>query len=1192
MRSLWFGAYDFNLYTESKNRSQHFSEALNDGAFDFLLALSADVRPLDWYDQYRHGMRAWLQQRTPIMSPDSVTFSDFFQDALMEQLETFIESFITNLPDVLRKLRIDEDEQRQQSHEHEHNLDLERFIVIISYSFEGRPKAALEGFWDVPDGVLIGFMHWVSRRASTPLVTAFCEMLQAIAQDQQCADAAHDFLLDDNPQPGRMKRSNALTWNLIFRELTYYTDKLRDQPVPQAQSFRTGRPIDDNIELEPDTGIMLEGFLRLIAKLCAESPHARTYLMQHPSFHLIELLYHLVSSSIPPRFRACAFSALRSLLSHKTKQAGEYMWTNLDLWVSGGYSYGSSISRPTHAMPTSASAAETILRNCGTGFEEPNAFIQLLHSLVSPYEEDTGLNDGLPFPENLGSSSRMPGIEPYVDFAVGQVFGARIEEVTDPLSLRILQLTCLNFITTCLETFNEDLVIFANRSNVMVDTAIKTTDLQTYVCLHPFSRVMEWMFNSNVMAALFATLHQEVNEIAKAAPDSALVMCLLRGIHAVTLIMDLQSTYLDIVRPIIKSQPTHRRSPVSNSSYACFEDGVLNHLHIIPDLGLYCSSGHPDLVIASLKLLEKLAASPRLAAVPNSGLGRHVDRNKAIVILEESNVADAVSRALLNEIEANIEDTQGPESSSYIIKVQILDFLISSLRACPGHATIAHLLLGFRCRNDHIDVDPDSPFSRQVSLFHSIRDLAINIPPCNDVYSISSWLVSLKYKCLTLLKLLWQSPLSSTDIMIELRAHNTLFDFFMDQELIEPGMLWDGLEHDNPAFLISSSASCLSGFLSSRAAVLQYISAELRLVAHGHSPTLKERIFQALFGSIAVDNRQESRFTIFDLFDFMELEFQRPSQAPQLSWFKELNIDVCQEQEDSSASLSTCNISKLEELLILRRSELTNTKKLEAAQDQATFNTQAQVLIDFYFVDNQTKRLWASRLQALQAWVQLLLVMVETGDFDDAIKIQFMLQTLQTILPRLENNLENSAEVMELARLVKALLFSLNLESEAFKKGDLGELVSDRLFYLFRVSLRAITSVGANGALKEIFYSIGYRYLTGMSDITGDAANSAVHISGVNAVDRIQSRHSTQTVKAAGERLIELICDDALAGEKTCRIAALLLLGSFVQMADRENSKYIIESLNRLNFIGILVHSIKDVANDLRETQLLGMFLS
>jgi nuclear pore complex protein Nup205 len=127
---------------------------------------------------------------------DSIPFSGFFQEALMEQLELFIEGFITNLPDVLRKLRLDEDEQRQLNSTHDHDLDLERFIVTISYAFEGRPKAALEAFWDVPDGALIGFIQWASRRASTPLVSAFCEMLQAISEDEECGafpDMEPDF---------------------------------------------------------------------------------------------------------------------------------------------------------------------------------------------------------------------------------------------------------------------------------------------------------------------------------------------------------------------------------------------------------------------------------------------------------------------------------------------------------------------------------------------------------------------------------------------------------------------------------------------------------------------------------------------------------------------------------------------------------------------------------------------------------------------------------------------------------------------------------------------------------------------------------------------------------------------------------------------------------------------------------------
>jgi nuclear pore complex protein Nup205 len=112
-------------------------------------------------------------------------------------------------------------------------------------------------------------------------------------------------------------------------------------------------------------------------------------------------------------------------------------------------------------------------------------------------------------------------------------------------------------------------------------------------------------------------------------------------------------------------------------------------------------------------------------------------------------------------------------------------------------------------------------------------------------------------------------------------------------------------------------------------------------------------------------------------------------------------------------------------------------------------------------------------------------------------------------------------------------------------------------------------------SLKELFYNISYRYLYGMSDVS--------RISGIHR------RHSIQTIKSAGERFIDLVCDDAHASDPTCRIAALLLLGALVKMGKHENSKYIIESLSRLNFIGILVHSIQNIAVDLRETTAEGM---
>jgi nuclear pore complex protein Nup205 len=1099
-----------------------------------------------------------------------VPFSSDYEGALMEQLEAFIEAFITNLPDVLRKLRTDEDEQRQLNKEHDHDLDLERFLVIISFAFEGRPKAALEGFWDVPDGALKGFLNWASRRASTPLVTAFCEMLQSISEDEDCATAAHEFLLDDGPQSsGKMRRSHSLTWNQIFKELAFFSNKIRDRPaLPQPQTYRQGKPHSDFAEAEPESSMMLESYLRLITRLCTESLAVRNFLSQHTSFHMTELLFQLASSAIGPRLRACAFTTLRSLLSHKSRNIGQFLWTTLDIWISGGYAPGSSTSKASSSGPvtSSASAAGAILKGLTSGFEEPNAFVQLLQTLVSPYEDDSPLSDGLPFPEQLGMSSRMPGIDPYIDYALGQIFASRVSELNDMVQQRLLRLTCLDFIATCLDTFNENLVIFASQSNVAVDTAISASNLETYVLLHPFSRVMEWMFNDKVVAALFATINQDAGEVGSSAPDSPLVLSLLRGIHVVTSILDLQPTYLDIIRPLIKSHPTFRRASVPSAAFTSFEDGVLSHLSIIPALGQYCGTGHPDLVIASLKLLEKLSASSRLTSAPALGLSRGVDRNKALVALDDD--AEDISKILLREMDANIDINQGPDCSEYIVKLRILDFLISCLRATPNQPTIAHLLLGFKCGDHMVTVDGEGSFSRGISLFHTILQMVIDLPLSDDL-GMSTWLVTLSYKGIQVLKELWSSLISSNVVTAELRSNDAFFMLFAKQVVVQQGMLWDGLEVADANFVISPSASCLSEFMCRRAIVLQYLSSELRQVTSSHSPSLKQRIFETLMGSTRVDDGQMfPHAAIFDLFDFMDPDLKLPQKPFNLSFFNDIDLQACLDDQDDPES--TSNLAKVEELLLLRRAELANAKKLEDPQDVAAVDQQAQELLGFFAVDNRVKSIHAAWLKVLQAWVQLMLLMISSGDFEKTAKTSIMLRTLQTIMPRLEGDLENDSEVMELAKLAKAVIFGLDFDSESFKQGDMGDLVSDRLFHLFHVSLRAINSLGAKTSLKELFYNISYRYLTGMSDVVGTLG--------------IRRRHSIQTIKSAGERFIDVVCDDAHASEPTCRIAALLILGALVNLGKQENSKYIIESLTRLNFITILVGSIQNIPNDLRET--------
>ncbi|CAD6505981.1 BgTH12-06913 [Blumeria graminis f. sp. triticale] len=1153
---------------EANHRNKLITEALKDGALDFILSISADVKSSEWHDPARHGLRQWLQRKSPSLLSDTVTFSGFFQSILMEQLEIFVESFITNLPDVLRKLRIDEDEQRQLSKDHDHDLDLERFIVIISYTFEGRPKAAFEGFWDVPDGALVGFVHWASRRASTPLVSAFCEMLQSISEDNECATAAHHFLLEEGVMmSGKMRRAHSLTWNQIFKELRFFSGKIRDYPTPsQSQSFR---PSVHSImlEAEPESIMMLECYLRLITRLCTESEAARTFIAHHPSFNIGELLFQLASSSIGPRLRANAFTTLRSLLSHKTRESGEHIWTALDMWVSGGNSPGSKIMKHTSLVTTTTKGS--ILQGLASGFEEPNAFVQLLHALVLPVEDEIIPNNSLPFPESLGISIRQPGIDPYVDFAIGEIFGqqAQYNGALDIVQRRILSLTCLDFMATCLETFNENLIILGSQANISIDSAIKASSLQNYVLLHPFSRVMEWMFNEKVLRALFASVHQDPAEAARAEPDSPLILCLSRGLRVITLILELQPTYLDIIRPLLQSYLPHRRVRVSNTSFSSFEDGILNHLSIFPLLGRYCGTGHPELIVSSLRLLEKLSCSPKLSQIP-SDLRRNTGRNKAIAALDDD--SDTISRILQGEVEAEIDINQGPESPAYIIKLHILDFISSCLQAFPNQPSIAHSLLGFRCGKEGLYIDPQSSFNQGTSLFHAILNLVI-CDPIENNDGITSWLISPHLSALQVLKELWSAPISSVITIAEMRETEFFFHMFVKQPIIQTGMKWDGIEVRDTKLVSPVAATCLSKFLGRRAVIFQYLSTELRKVSQNHSSSLKQRLLETLMGSTKFeDGSAVDHASVFELFDFMDLEMITLQPPPRITWVTDADISACSNDSGINSPVPIVNLSKLEELLVLKRSELEHVKAIEDPHQITLINTQAKELLEYYENYNQIKIFCVYRYQALKSWVQLILIIIETGNFDDTSKTNFALRALQAIMPRLENDREVVDEVLELAKLAKSLLFSLNFGADCFRQGDVAELVSDRLFHLFQISLRAISILGTKVSLKEWYYNICYRYLAGMTDTT-EATNR-------------HRRESLQTIKAAGDKFIDVVCDDASNGETMCRISALLLLTCLVKTSKDENSKYMVHSMTRFNFIGLLVESLREIPQVIRKS--------
>ncbi|OAL46473.1 hypothetical protein IQ07DRAFT_590618 [Pyrenochaeta sp. DS3sAY3a] len=1166
---------NINFEQEANTRSDIFLKALSDGAFHFMLSISQDVRPTRWYDPQKTSMLSMLLQDAPVLGSDSAQPEEFFKILIMEQLQTFVDSFITHMPDTLRRLKSEEDDQRRRLQLHfqrstgEYPLHLERFMVIVAYAFDGFAEAA-DDFWSDKESNLYGFLQWAAKRQPTPRIAMFCEMLRAISTGQSNSDSAHKFLLEEgSSSSGKIRRTSSLSYTHIFNELTEFEKDIHE-PKKAIQNVYapSANPVDQIVE--PESATMLESYLRLLAHICRESATARAWILDLKEYDFAHICFGLCTDKVESGLRASAYDALSALLVGKDVLRANVMWNILDDWTVNGFYAGSKPSNVIAAAPR-----DDFWNTLADGYDEPMAFVRLLQALVEPYPENEGLNDSLPFPEGLGSSRRMPGIETYIDFAMQQVFAERTQEVLDPLQRNVLRWTCLRFIVTCLSTFNENLVVFANKSNIPVDAVIDPSSLAAYVALHPFTRVMEWLFNDKVLKALFAACHHDVTEVDAAPSDSPLVESLLLGIEVMDLVMKLQATYLDIVKPVLKQQGSFQHSPVSNLSLASFEDAILNNLQIIVDLGLYCGTGHEALTIASLQLLEKLASSRKLAVSP-AGFGQRSGRSKIVGILEKDNEAERIGRSLASLMRFSDEELEaGEDASGYIVKLRVLDFLNSCLATVSIRPTIAHILLGFSCGSNTVSIADDSLWANGQALFHNILLLGVEYPD-NDGVEFIAWRSALKTRCWDVLQKLWRSPLTGAIVMEELRDNELLFIEAPRLAPITLDVPWEGLSlaqgletaaSEFSPFFAGDPAFALQNFLQRRAAFLDYESRELRLTVKETMPTMKSRILSVLLGTtIRAGEDPVSNPNIFDLFDFIEFAYPERGLPDQHRFFEGVNLTSCQEEKDGCTQYS---LPLLEQVIRLKVKYWRKEGRMTgSAEEELELSQEAAMLLTIFVDWNRRALLLRYHRDILQSWVQVVMVAVHNCDFENGARSSFILQTLQVILPKLEQ--AYSADIftaLQLAGLAESLVQKIDFESTAFDKT--GDFANDRLSQLFRAALIGIYSPVSTPELREFCYQISFRYIHGSS-----------HKATPNS---LLGRHTLNAIKNCGSQLLEVICDDAYSGQGTCKVSALLLLNALVSVATRQQSKHILESFASLNFIGVLVDNIKHIPEELRE---------
>ena len=1169
-----------DLEAEAQSRSEVFFQALHDGAFQCTLSMVSQSIPNNWSDPARAGLTRALLGDTTSLASDVAFLSVEFRYLLLEQVENFANALITHMPDTLRRFKMEEDDQRRKllsgiqsnvsDNIPEHDRHLERFLLIMSYAYDGRLEAA-EAFWGDLDSNLYGFLQWASRRQSTPCVSAFCELFRAISTGDECSSAAHRFLMEEGSvTPGRQRRTISLSWSQIFEELDFYASRIRDHPVaalPSTQISGKSKPVEVD---EPESPVMLECYLRLITHLCGQSGEIRTWIISHPTFRIIETLFSLCGATIPPSIRACTYTTFRALLTERSTELGYQVWGALDQWVSSGFANTSSLPRPSKISSVSTWAENVTFESISRSFEESNAFVSLLQVLVSPSLDNAGLDATLPFPEQLGSNYRMSGVEPYIDLILGKVLAELVPRLGDHQQSQVLLLSnVLHFVETCLDSFNEDLIIIANRSKTLIDNSMSSS-LLAYTRLHPFSRTIEWLFNERVLTVLFTTAHQDIHEVTRFMADSPLNLALLRCIRVMSLVMDLQTTYLEIVRPLIKLHSSGRRQPVLNSSLTSFEDSVSSHLQIVIDLGLYCGSGQKDLTIASLDLLKKLSVSRKLNAARSSRFDSLVAGNRPVAVLRQYNDLEPISRSMVATMGIDRRELDyGPLAPGYDVKLAVLGFLEHILAASPETPNIAHILLGFDCVGDLVVVPDDGLFAKGSSLFHAVLHVAVVYPNGNED-TMSSWSLVLKQKALQILKVLWTSPLTSIHALSEMRTENALFALWLRQQPIEPNTRWNELSIADPAFIVNEdSALAMECYLRQRRLLFEYAGTELRLTPAEDS-SRRTRIMSTLFGSTETEFGIEQNLTLFDLLDFLELDILDDAIPPMPQCFSDLDLSAGTEY-NLDKSNKEYNIRIMRELIELKRNSLLRSGQIQDAADDAIFTVEAQNLMLHLVSQNNRQQIMQARISALKAWVDLATLALTNKELDEADRSAFVLQALQIVTPKLELYASSTRpEAVIFARYAQTLLAQVDeLNASLLGNDRTADIASDRLFQLFRVSVRAIQHPDGDEAIRETLYGVCFTYLT--SNVI--VSNAPPH-----------TRSNLRNVRAAGSRLIDIVSDDAYGGEGTCRIAAVLLLDALTTLAIEERSNYMVESLVRTNFITILVETISDIPEELRDT--------
>lgn len=1171
-------AKSFNFATDV---DEPMTKAVELGAIEQLMAFAADTSELDkdesielFYDirslLERHIPRLYLKQLVDgdQPSPDATNNQRLLTNASMSQqsLSFFLSAFhhllqvvITDCAFLLTKMKDAEEDSLLSGEdlfldEISAKADLERFFITVHYFYAFRPDYSAV-FWQDKESNAYGFIEWAMKCTDTLMRSCVFMMLSSLSfGPENSANVYHYVNLNAN-----------LSWNTVSQLISDYIVKISELERKLLDGQQRDREEQDPTTIALKTGlneeviILLSSLYTLIGCVAHDlNEGAKAQL----SSLFTDILFEFVKVDTP--LVGAALKVLSNLVPYDELERSKF-WFNLDSWIFKGF-------RLTISDDSYREAFENIL----THFQNITGFLQLLNSLLKVRTKSTNgyLEFGLlQFPPKLGHGYRKLGIWPYFDYVFHGVL-AQSNKLPNPAERAAIHKPILEILSSALSSFDYSVILNSIPAGSNLDELVVTDNFLTYAMESSTTAVLNYLFEENVFKNLLQNASfgvEKMGSITEEDCQSLALPCL--ALSTINHVLTIQETYVEELCPIVKKNASKNYfipKDFGLHGLRSFYDAISFDLPLIVGIGLYV--GHTNYKIASnsLDILDKISTEMK---------GRDsqaIVKDKLLSVFDSVDESARIKQAFINQLQTSITNYE-----SFSIKMRILDFISKNLSYTDKQPTVAHFLLGLQIGNT-ISLGPDlstfvtSGCSVLTSIIYLLQS-SLMVLSSEEIEFLPAKLASSSMEIL--LKLCKNSATSK--IVLRHMSESDFFETILARDpKVDVNTRWSGevfagnSAGDSLGFIKQTSTGAFLSFLSYRSFALQYLSLDI----HGLSgESLKSRIKSRIDLLISNYLQPPRLFSFLDALSFDA----RPSPHETLKGLKVLsgiNFSLPSLQKVTPCTELIYDCSELESLIRLRTQFLGKHLPLNFHEETITnketldrISGAEAATIEKHLTDYMSFEQFKSlQLSLLHSWVQLVQVVVLDGALPQVSISDFILRLFEAIVPKINDYVE--LDVCYSEELVSLCVFLYDLYQKDQKLNN-GEHTADgRLIALFLACINGIRSPLSTLALRSDFYILANRFLVSI-------------MKEVNTAKQV-----LKTLKLTSERLVEVVCNDAISGEGSSRITGILFLDSLVQIAGLNKVNFVLESLVKSNMLLLISHSIK-TTDDLLSSGLEGITL-